>query len=120
MVRDDYDSAWPDCQQKDLFAWTSYKAVARMCFLALTSEGWSGHETFNCVAPTHCWEGTVEKQKKEGTLEEGRERAATVDLLRKYWPNGEIDEEYFKVDRIRSVWDSTKAEKMLGWKHDEA
>lgn len=114
MVRDDYASSFPDCRSSDLFAWVSYEAVARMCVLGLTSEGWSGHEVFNCVAPEHCWEGTVEQQRTDGVP---GDRVHTVDLLKRYWPDGEIDEAYFAENPRRSVWDSTKAERMLGWRH---
>lgn len=118
MVRESYDTAWPDCRAIDIFSWVSYEATARACVLGLTSEGWSGHEVFNVVAPEICWEGSVEKQRtKEDGVGEG-EKVGTQELVRKYWPKVEMDEEYWAGRPRRAVWDSSKAERMLGWKHD--
>lgn len=116
MVRETYETAWPDCTSTDIFSWVSYESCARACVLALTKGDWAGHEVFNIVAPETCWEGGVERQRKKG--EEGGERAGTVELLRRYWPDGEIDEEYFGKNARAAAWTSAKAERVLGWSHD--
>lgn len=120
MVMLDYDDAWPRCTAQDLFSWVSYSACARACVLGLTSEGWEKHEVFNIVAPETCWEGGVEQStmRKEG--EPPGERAETLALVKKYWPHPvEIDEAYFANNPRAAIWVSAKAERMLGWKHDE-
>lgn len=116
MVRESYDHAWPDCTARDIFSWVSYESCARACLLALEKGEWRGHEVFNIVAPETCWEGSVEVQRKKG--EGAGERAGTVELLTKYWPDGELDMAYFEKNPRAAAWTSAKAERMLGWKHD--
>lgn len=116
MVRDDYEHAWPDCNARDAFSWVSYESCARACVLALTEGSWTRHEVFNIVAPETCWEGGVTQQRKKG--EEAGERAGTVELLQKYWPDGELDMDYFAKNPRAAAWTSAKAERMLGWSHD--
>lgn len=122
MCRPDYETSWPDTRALDLFAWTSYDACARACLLGLTSEGWSSHEIFNIAAPTVCWEGNgVEEadRRKVGQSGEGLKLPTTLELLKRHWPHPyEVDEEYFAKNPRGTIWVSTKAERMLGWKHD--
>ncbi|CAK9784956.1 NAD(P)-binding protein [Cutaneotrichosporon oleaginosum] len=118
MVRDDYASAYPDTEARDIFSWVSYAAVARAAVLALTSEGWGGHEVFNIVAPEICWEGSVEEQYIDKDGEPPAHKVGTLELVRKYWPNVEVDEEYWRDRPRRAVWDSSKAERLLGWRHE--
>lgn len=125
MVRDVYELAWPDCMARDHFAWVSNEACASACELGLTSEGWEGHEVFNIIAPEHCWEGSVEVQRKKGDagpdvgVKGSNERPTTLALLKHYWPHVKLDDAYFAQNPWRSVWSAEKAEKLLGWKHDE-
>lgn len=123
MVRDDYDSSWPDCRALDAFSWVSYAAVAKACVLGLTSEGWTGHEVFNIVAPGICWEGGVEDQWVKGDEEKVKamneeDKVGAKELVQRYWPGVEMDEEYWEGKPRRAIWDSSKAERMLGWSHD--
>ncbi|TXT13215.1 hypothetical protein VHUM_01616 [Vanrija humicola] len=125
MVRDTYELAYPDCMARDHFAWVSNEACASACELGLTSEGWEGHEVFNIIAPEHCWEGTVEVQRKKGDdgpdvgVKGSSSRPTTLELLKHYWPHVKLDDAYFAQNPWRSVWSAEKAEKLLGWKHDE-
>lgn len=116
MVRDSYDDAWPDSTSRDIFSWVSYESCARACLLALEKGEWTGHEVFNIVAPETCWEGTAERQRVKG--EPAGERAGTVELLKHYWPKGELDMRYFEARPRAAAWTSEKAERMLGWRHD--
>ncbi|BEJ17251.1 hypothetical protein CspHIS471_0606520 [Cutaneotrichosporon sp. HIS471] len=117
MVRDNYATSYPDTQACDIFSWVSYTAVARACVLGLTSEGWAGHEVFNIVAPEICWEGGIDNQfTKAGELP--KDKVGTLELVKKYWPGVECDAAYWRDKPRRAVWDSSKAEGMLGWWHE--
>jgi nucleoside-diphosphate-sugar epimerase len=117
MVRANYAAAYPDTEARDIFSWVSYAAVARACVLGLTSEGWSGHEIFNVVAPGICWEGGVESQFT-GTGALPVEKVGTLELVRRYWPEVQVEEGYWKEDARRAVWDCSKARRVLGWWHE--
>jgi hypothetical protein len=83
--------------------------------LSVTSEGWSGHEVFNVVASTICWEGTADAQSRV----EGEDKVRTLDLVHKYCKyTPQIDQEYFEKNPRAALWTSAKAERILGWKHD--
>lgn len=104
---------------REMWAWTSFDAAASACLLGLTSEGWSGHEAFNIVAPEIAWEYGVRPEDKGG---ERRSDVSTIELLEYSW-KGKYDglrREYWEGRPRRSIWDSSKAERMLGWDHDKA
>ena len=98
---------------RDIFAWTSLDACASAALLALTSDGWSGHEAFNITAPEICYQGEA-GDKKQGP--------STVAVLEKHWGGryGKIREGWFEEYPRRSTWDCSKAEEILGWNHDKA
>ncbi|ORY28309.1 hypothetical protein BCR39DRAFT_594225 [Naematelia encephala] len=118
MCCPDYSTATTGSRWQDLWAWTSFDACASACLLALTSEGWEGHEAFNIVAPEICWEGGVSPESKEfGKLE-----TTAVQLVEYSWKGkyDALDEEWWKDRPRRSLWDSSKAERLLGWDHDNS
>lgn len=89
----------------ELYAWVSADASAEACLLGITSEGWSGAEAFNIVSD-------------DNHLPDDQ---ATLDVFRREWA-GRFDEEGLREEwwagrPKRSLWDSTKAERLLGWKH---
>ena len=83
----------------------------RACLLGLTSEGWSGSEAFYIVAP-----GTL----IDAMQVEVGEGMSSPELARKYHPKAALREGYFggKGAKGRGFFDTGKAERMLGWKHD--
>jgi UDP-glucose 4-epimerase len=87
----------PEMRTKQLWAWTHINAAGRACVQAINA-GFTGHEAFYIVAPTNAWD--------EPSLE----------LARANYPNVPIRGD---LSGTNSFFDSTKAEKMLGWKHFE-
>ena len=83
----------------------------RACLLGLTSEGWSGSEAFYKVAP-----GTL-IDAMQVDIGEGM---SSLKLARKYHPKAALREGYFDGDgaKGRGFFDTGKAERLLGWKHD--
>ena len=77
-------------------------SVASALLLGLTSEGWSGHEVFYCVAPTIAWP---------------EDQADSRSMARKAWPDVPLREEWFAGRKDQGFYDCSKAERMLGWKH---
>ena len=82
---------------KQLWAWTHLDAAARACVQALSAT-YLGHEAFYIVAPNHAWHGL------------SRELAQT------HYPNVPIRGE---LAGTNSFFDSSKAERLLGWRHVE-
>jgi len=120
MVKEDYASSVPASRWEDLYCWVSYSASALACELGLTSEGWEGHTVFNVVAPDICYEGGV--QPEEQSRVEIEKKKGSLELLEGPW-KGRYDEKGLNRDwwegrPRRAFWDSTKAEKLLGWRHD--
>ena len=81
---------------KNLWAYTTHDAAARACLLALTAD-YKGHETFYIVGP---------------------ETIADV-------PSLELKQKFFADVPVRgdlsghkSFFNSSKAERLLGWKHN--
>ncbi|WVR06141.1 hypothetical protein IAU60_003171 [Kwoniella sp. DSM 27419] len=72
-----------------LWSWSSVDAVLRGCILGLTSEGWTGAESFHIAADEIFY---------PASLSDGVEVSA-LDLLEKHWPG-----------RVKT--------RVLGWKHD--
>jgi nucleoside-diphosphate-sugar epimerase len=93
-----------------LWSWSSVDAVLRACVLALTSEGWSGAEAFHIASDEIFY---------PASLSDGREVPA-LDVLEKHWPGRvkRIDRSWWKENPRRSFFDTSKAQSVLGWKHD--
>lgn len=81
---------------KHLFAYTRFDAAARACLLSLTAD-YKGHEVFYITAP----DTTVE--------------VSSLELAAKHFPNTPIKGD---LSGFRSFFNSSKAERLLGWKHD--
>ncbi|KAL7007672.1 hypothetical protein EMMF5_002748 [Cystobasidiomycetes sp. EMM_F5] len=88
----------PEFAAKQLWAWVNPTAVARACMLGVTSEGWKGHEVFNIVAP------------------ETTQKTPSKELASKHYPNTQLRDGF---DGNKAFFISQKAEKLLGWTHDE-
>lgn len=85
---------------KQLWGWNTYDSIARAFVLAIMNEEteWKdGHEVFFIVSP------------RIGSNEH------PMELIKKYFPNAEVRKELGKED---GLYDVSKAERMLGWKHD--
>ena len=80
-----------------LWAYTRFDSAARACLLALTAD-FKGHEVFYIVAPK-----TVTDMP-------------SLDLKQKFFPNVPLRGELIGN---QSFFDCGKAERLLGWKHDE-
>lgn len=123
MVKPTYAESTPHSRWQDLFAWVSHAASARACLLGLTSEGWEGHEAFYIVAPDTCWEGGVSPEMAGG--EELRGKVRTLELLEKAegfkGKVGKVRREFWEGEgrERRAPFDASKAERVLGWRHDE-
>lgn len=83
---------------KHLWAWTNLNAAADACMRSLNGR-FSGHEAFYIVSPTT----TVE--------------VPSLELAARYFPDIPITG---NLAGLRSFFDSTKAERLLGWDHDAA
>jgi UDP-glucose 4-epimerase len=87
-----------DFAVRDLWGYTLFAAAARACLLALTV-GFTGHEVFYVVAPD--------------TLAD----TPTAELCRRFYPDVPIRGE---LRGSQALYDCGKAERWLGWRHDEA
>lgn len=85
---------------------------------------------FYTVASEICWEGgkAVEsrfnKGDRERRLEEmkeegGYERLETLELVKRYYPDAKVDEGWWRENTRRGCFDCTKAERLLGWVHED-
>jgi len=83
--------------KRQLWAWVNPTATARAC-LAVLETDFKGHEIFNIVAP----DTTQDVDSRE--------------LAKKHFPNVEIRGDF---KGKQSFFTSEKAEKMLGWSHQE-
>ncbi len=83
-------------QAKNLWGYTTFDAAARACLQSLTAN-FAGHEAFYIVAPD-----TV-----AGT--------PSLELRDEYYPDVPVRGD---LSGNRSFFDSSKAERLLGWKHD--
>jgi UDP-glucose 4-epimerase len=81
---------------KNLWAYTSFDASARACLLALEAD-FKGHEVFYIVAP------------------ESASMTPSQELRQKFYSDVPVRGD---LSGHRSFFDSGKAERMLGWKHD--
>jgi len=83
---------------KHLWGYTFEEAGARAFLLALTGGNFTGHERFFILAPTI------------GSL------TPTEELVKTWFPNAEIRK---PLPDNTGVIDCSKAERLLGWKHDQ-
>ena len=113
-----YNDAWPQVIPADLWSWTSYESCAESALLGLTSEGWTGAEAFIICSDETAWEGGVthETMRKAGGEKVERE-TSVLDMIKHAYPNVKVREEYWRDNKRRSVWDNSKAKRMLGWEH---
>jgi hypothetical protein len=120
MVKDDYEHAVQHSNPSDCFAWTSYEASASSCLRGLISEGWEGHEVFNVAAPEICWEGG--RSNGGDHLPELQGKVPCLQLLEVFWKDRMtgLNKKYWAENPRRTTFDSTKAERLLGWDHDRA
>lgn len=82
-------------QAKHLWAYTRYDAAVSACLLSLTAP-FTGHEVFYVVGP-------------DTTLD-----VPTLELARKFFPDVPVRSD---LSGNKSFFSSSKAERMLGWKH---
>jgi UDP-glucose 4-epimerase len=82
---------------KHLWAYTLSSAAARACLLSLTAD-FRGHQVFYIAAPDTMLE------------------TSSLELAQQHYPDVEVRGD---LSGNRSFFDSTKAERLLGWKHDE-
>jgi nucleoside-diphosphate-sugar epimerase len=82
---------------KSLWAYTNITAAAQACLLSLTA-GYRGHEVFYIVAP-------------ESLL-----KLPSLELARRYHPEAEIRGDF---GGSHGFFDCSKAERLLGWKHED-
>jgi UDP-glucose 4-epimerase len=82
---------------KNLWAYTRSAAAARACLLSLTAD-FRGHEVFYIVAPQTIMD------------------VPSLDLAREFFPDVPVRGD---LSGTRSFFDCSKAERWLGWKHDE-
>jgi nucleoside-diphosphate-sugar epimerase len=92
-----YSERIGDAAAKHLWGYTRLDATARACLLALTPK-FQGHEAFYIVAPDTMME------------------TPSLDLAQQYFPNVSIRGD---LSGNRGFFDCAKAERLLGWKHDE-
>lgn len=81
---------------KNLWAYTRHDAAARACLLALTAD-FQGHEVFYIVAPD--------------TIAE----VPSLELKEQFFPDVPLRGD---LSGHKSFFNSSKAERLLGWKHD--
>jgi UDP-glucose 4-epimerase len=98
LPRSRYYEYRDNIQPKHLLAWTHLAAAARAC-LAGVSADFTGHETFFIIAPN-----TV------------ADDLPTLEFVQRYYPHVPVRGD---LSGHRSLFDSSKAERLLGWKHHE-
>ncbi|ORX33775.1 hypothetical protein BD324DRAFT_638536 [Kockovaella imperatae] len=113
MCKPNYAESIAHSRVQDLFAWTSMASCASAALLSITSEGWHGHEVFNITAPEIVFQGLPDDMTAG---------PSALEAIETHWGGKYrvINKEWWADHPRRSVFDSTKAEKMLGWDHDKA
>ena len=86
-----------DVAAKNLWAYTRYDAAARACLLSLTAD-FKGHEVFYIAAPD-----TVAD-------------IPSLELKQKFFPDVPVRGD---LSGHKSFFNSSKAERLLGWKHEQ-
>jgi nucleoside-diphosphate-sugar epimerase len=92
-----YSGAPDNVAVKNLWGYTSLAAAAGACWLALESD-LSGHEAFHIVAPDHLG------------------RAPARELAQRYYPGVPLRRQ---LSDDESFFDSSKAGRILGWRHQD-
>lgn len=116
----DYSSARPGVMWLDLWSWTSFESCAESALQGLTSEGWEGAEAFIICSDETAWEGGVTPDSLLNGNEGASDRTTSVlDLIKHSYPTTKIREDYWKDNKRRSVFDNSKAKRMLGWQHKD-
>ena len=85
-----------DAAVRNLWGYTRFDAAARACLLALTAD-FTGHEAFYIVAPDSISD------------------TPSLELKQKHFPDVPV---HGDLSGHKSFFDSSKAERLLGWKHD--
>lgn len=99
-VLKEHKDNWQDAGVKQLWGWVNPVATARACLAGVTnSDRWEGCEIFNIIAPTTTLDDTT-----------------SGELAKKYYPDTELRGDW---NNNRAFWSAEKAEKILGWTHDE-
>ncbi|WVQ98945.1 hypothetical protein IAU59_006077 [Kwoniella sp. CBS 9459] len=121
--------AYRHAHSRELWAWSSIDACARSCLLSLTSEGWGdtynggGHEAFFIVNEDLIWDGHLTAESKGKGTPQGEKAVTALDLIKYELVDkgkvGAVDESWWAEDPRRGLWDCSKANRMLGWKHVE-
>ncbi|KAL3442865.1 hypothetical protein BJX65DRAFT_312477 [Aspergillus insuetus] len=98
-VQKEHSENWEKSAVQQLWGWVHPEAVARACLLSVEkAENLNGCQVLNIVAPT-----TTQER-------------ASRDLAKKHYPNAEIRGD---MSGNQGFWTTDKAEKLLGWRHDE-
>ena len=92
----------PDARKGDLWGWVQKESGAKAFLLAVTDDGaeWCGHEAFFIAAP------------------DITEPFHSKDLHEQFYGDVPIKEGK-SLEGRSSFFDSSKAERLLGWKHEE-
>lgn len=116
MCKTDYNEASQFSRHLSLWGWVSLDACARAALQAITSEGWTGHETFILASDDICWEGGLSPDQRFNG-----ERHGSLDLLEHSWKGryGTVDREWWSQNPRRGFFDTTKAKNILGWTHGD-
>lgn len=98
-VKKEHEENWDAAAVGQLWAWVNPAAVAQACVLSVEKTGaYEGCEIFNIVAP------------------ETTQKTPSVELAKKYHPEAEIRS---GLESNKGFWKIDKAERILGWKHEE-
>lgn len=110
FTRSSINESTANVKHTGLWSWSSVDAVVRACTLAMTSEGWHGAEAFHIASSEIFY---------PAGLSDGISLPA-LELLERHWSGRvkRIDRDWWKDNPRRSFFDTSKAERMLGWKHD--
>ncbi|KAF2438696.1 NAD(P)-binding protein [Karstenula rhodostoma CBS 690.94] len=98
-VQKEHEENWEAAAVGQLWAWVSPAAVARACLLSVEkADSYEGCGVFNIVAP------------------ETTQKTTSAELAKKYYPDAEVRS---GLEGNKGFWTIDKAEKVLGWKHEE-
>ncbi|KAL1613196.1 hypothetical protein SLS60_001428 [Paraconiothyrium brasiliense] len=98
-VQKEHEENWDEAAVGQLWAWVSPAAVARACLLSVEkADAYEGCEIFNIVAP------------------ETTQKTTSAELAKKYYPEAEVRK---GLEGNKGFWTIDKAERILGWKHEE-
>ncbi|WWC85650.1 uncharacterized protein L201_000516 [Kwoniella dendrophila CBS 6074] len=118
MCKPNYKDSSNFSRMQSLWGWVSLESCARAALLGLTSQGWKGHETFILASNDIVWDGNLDQTERFTG-----EKVSSLDLLEYSW-KGRYDEsklnrQWWANNPRRGFWDTTKAQKVLGWSHDD-